>query len=200
MLVNILNNTPKIGAKGIQRVTKSSEFAIIGYSLHFPVEKFETHCFTLCRIQSSSKSNNLYFETFCDDWHGFLENYSDPIINWRQRMLYIGTHYAAGMDYNDFRPDYIIFDFMWWNTLLSFVNYNRAIKHTEKKYCDGLVAVSLKTKDSRKKVERSLEQRHSLDWERRQVRKKERWQERERERGLITCQTFRNQLWPNVLH
>ena len=174
------------------------EFAIIGCGLRFRLEQFENWI-------SHTASHFVGFSpppkaicTFCDDHDGIFENYSDPLANWRQRMFHIGAHYAGGMQYENLRPDYFVIDYMWRNHLLSPEDYDWAIKHTERKHCDGLVAVGHKTKEMRRKEERSHEQRHNLDWERRKIK---------REKGIgkgkgkdthQSAQISRNQLPPYI--
>jgi hypothetical protein len=86
-------------------------------------------------------------------------------------MLHIGTHYAGSMQYEQLRPDYFVIDYMWQNGLLSPRDYEQAMNYTERKHVDGLVAVGHKTKEMRRKEERSLEQRHNLDREKRQIKR-----------------------------
>ena len=79
-------------------------------------------------------------------------------------------------------------------------DYELARKYTERKHCDGLVAVGHKTKEMRRKEERSLEDRHNLDREKRQM-KRERGTGKEKEKGKDTRQSsqiFRNQVQPYV--
>ena len=86
-------------------------------------------------------------------------------------MLHIGAHFMEGMQYEQMRPDYFIIDYMWQNALLSRRDYEQAMNYTERKYVDGLVAVGHKTKEMRRKEERSLEDRHNLDREKRQMKR-----------------------------
>jgi len=115
-------------------------------------------------------------------------------------MLHIGAHYAGGMQYEQLRPDYFVIDYMWQNALLSRGDYERAIKYTERKHCDGLVAVGYKTNEMRRKEERGLEQRHNLGREKRQI-KREKGTGKGKEKGKDTRQSsqiFRNQVQPYV--
>jgi hypothetical protein len=87
---------------------------------------------------------------------------------------------------------------MSWNNLLSPEDYKWAIKHTERKDCDGLVPVGHKTKEMRRKEEKSHEQKHNLDLERRKM-KREKVTSKGKERGTRqSSQIFRNQLPPCV--
>jgi hypothetical protein len=109
-------------------------------------------------------------------------------------MLHIGAHYADGMQYGQLRPDYFVIDYMWHNALLSLEDYELARKYTERKYVDGLVAVGHKTKEMRRKEERSLEHRDNLDREKRQM-KREKGRSKGKEKGRDTRQSpqiFRN--------
>jgi hypothetical protein len=109
-------------------------------------------------------------------------------------MLHIGAHYASGMQYEQLRPDYFVIDYMWQNGLLSSRAYGQAMNYTERKPVDGLVAVGHKTKEMRRKEERSREQRHNLDWEKRQM-KREKATCKGKEKGKDTrhsSQIFRN--------
>jgi hypothetical protein len=99
-------------------------------------------------------------------------------------MLHIGAHYAGGMQYEQLRPDYFVIDYMWQNALLSRRDYEQAMNYTERKYVDGLVAVGHKTKEMRSKEGRSLEHRHNLDREKRQMkREKETGKGKEKGKG-----------------
>jgi hypothetical protein len=68
------------------------------------------------------------------------------------------------------------------------------MNYTERKYVDGLVAAGHKTKEMRRKEERSLEHRHNLDREKRQM-KREKGRGKGKEKGKDTRQSpqiFRN--------
>jgi hypothetical protein len=148
------------------------EFAILGCDLQFPPERFESWILhTLSHFGVNVKPPPKAICTFCDDRDGVFENYIDPLANWRQRMLHIGAHYAGGMQYEQLRPDYFVIDHMWQNGLPSPRDYAQAMEYTERKYIDGLVAVGHKTKEMRRKEERSLEDRHNLDREKRQMKR-----------------------------
>jgi hypothetical protein len=103
-------------------------------------------------------------------------------------MLHIGAHYAAGMQYEHLRPDYFVIDYMWQNDLLSRRDYEQAMNYTERKYVDGLVAAGHKTKEMRRKEERSLEHRHNLDREKRRI-KREKGRSKRKEKGKDTRQS-----------
>ena len=98
-------------------------------------------------------------------------------------MLHISAHYAGGMQYEQLRPDYFVIDYMWQNSLLSHEDYELARKYTERKHCLGLSGD--KTEKMRRMEERSLEHRHNLDREKRQM-KKEKGTSKSKEKGKGT--------------
>ena len=112
-------------------------------------------------------------------------------------MLHIGAHYAGGMLYEQWRPDYFVIDYMRQNALLSHRDYEQAIKYTaaERPDYDGLVAVRHKTKEMRRKEEKSLEQRHNLDREKRQM-KREKGTGIGKEKGKGARQSSQSQVRP----
>jgi hypothetical protein len=148
------------------------DFEITGCQIQFPPEQFESWIsHTISHFGIGAKPPPKAICSFCDGRDSVFENYRDPLANWRQRMLHIGAHYASDMQYEQLRPDYFVIDYMWQNRLLSPTEYGLAMNYTERKYVDGLVAVGHKTKEMRRKEERSLEQRHNLDREKRQIRR-----------------------------
>jgi hypothetical protein len=200
-----LNRTPPWHANNLNYAYDlPCEFAILGCEIQFPPGQFESWIsHTLSHFGVGAGGDKLPPKaicTFCDDRDGVFENYRDPLANWRQRMLHIGAHYAGGMQYEQLRPDYFVIDYMWQNALLSCEDYELARKYTERKHCDGLVAVGHKTKEMRRKEERSLEDRHNLDQEKRQM-KREKVSGKEKEKGKDTRQSsqiFRNPVQPYV--
>jgi hypothetical protein len=86
-------------------------------------------------------------------------------------MLHIGNHLQALDPYIKTRPDYFVLDYLREINLITPEDYNDAIGYTERPPCDGLVPYNFETTRMKLNKDRSRQEQHDLEKERRQIRK-----------------------------
>lgn len=86
-------------------------------------------------------------------------------------MLHIKEHFAQRAGDARLRPDFWVIDHMRMNNLMTLEDYNQIMQYTERPKCTCLVPKGYQTDEMKRKVEKSLEQRHDLQKEKREMRK-----------------------------
>lgn len=86
-------------------------------------------------------------------------------------MLHIREHFVGNAGEARLRPDFWVIKHMRINNLISSEDYDQAMQYTERPKCKSLVPRGYQTDEMKLKVERSLEKRHDLQKERREMRK-----------------------------
>jgi hypothetical protein len=107
--------------------------------------------------------------TFCDT--AKFDNMIDPHANWTDRMMHIRDHFVDGPREGHPRPDFHLIKYLYAHRLMSKDDFEQGMGYTERPQCDNLVPHGYQTDEMKKRYERSLEGRHDLNREKREMRK-----------------------------
>lgn len=122
--------------------------------------------------------------TFCDSREGTFQSDGDPIMNWRKRMIHIGSHFRDLAVGHHLRPDFYVVEHMKTLGRISDERYDELMGFTERPKCDGLVHQNTMPAPVGNGTD-GLQARHDLRREMRQMRR-----ERGNERGGKGIQTL----------
>lgn len=101
-------------------------------------------------------------KTVCSFCPQTFDNSNDRIANWKERMRHIANHYRRLEHFEHTKPDFFVIEYMRAKGIISSEDYKLATRHTERRYCDGLVDFGHKTSDMKRREARSLEERHDM--------------------------------------
>lgn len=109
--------------------------------------------------------------TFCDEDQATFHSNGDDAMNWRERMIHIGSHLEALIPSEHIRPDFWVIEHMWEHRLISPEDYAYALKGTERPRCDNTYPLDYETPDMLEKKEKALQEPYDMRNEERQRRK-----------------------------
>lgn len=145
------------------------EFVFVGCQLRFHPTDFEAWISHAASHLGGSFPTTVIC-TFCDTDEASWSN-GDAAMNWRERMLHIGSHLETFASSETIRPDYFVIEHMREHGLISGEDYDHALKGTERPHCAYLYSLDYEPQDMEMRRERALQQPHNMRSEDKQRRK-----------------------------